>query len=155
MARKQREASPWDPAEGKSGYGKHEYHKIDPITVNPEDYARNLHGEEEHFGDVREYNCADNSQHPDNDMTLDWLSRIGTEFEVIDGPYKGKWKVTALPKVSVGVLWIICGDILVPAVDLGVVADETNKFRQVVVKLKAHGVVDREQRIRLTKQVSV
>jgi len=83
----------------KHGYGKHKYFTIDPDTINPEDYARSMRGEETHFGDVREYNSAENEKHPDNNVTLDDLSRIGTVIETEAKGFEGDWEVVALPEV--------------------------------------------------------
>ena len=61
-------------------YGKGDFRVIDPDLINPEDYARNLRGDEKHFGDVREYMVGDNRPHPDTNVKLDDLMMIGTTF---------------------------------------------------------------------------
>ena len=107
MARKDSKA--WDP--DTYGYGKHDYQHIDPGTVNPEDYAKNLRGEEEHFGDVREYNSAYNKKVEGNNVSLDDLSRMGTVIQTEAPKLTGKHlKVVDLPRVRSPHIWTVLED---------------------------------------------
>ncbi|GAG84264.1 unnamed protein product [marine sediment metagenome] len=125
---------PWDgPSEDQCGYGKHKYREIDPSTINPEDYARTFGGDEEFYGDVREYNSAYNEKHPENKVQLDWLCRVGTVFQVFDGDYVGKWMVADVPLVLDGEIFIVSKkvgedteQVHLKAVELGVVVDKAN-----------------------------
>lgn len=143
----------WEP-DKQSGYGNHEYRKIDPDTINPEDYARGLRGEEKYLGDVREYNTAGNSKHPDTNMDLYDLGLLGTRFktdaEGLQGP---EWEVVEFPRVKglliETVLRVHSSDgepIAVDTVRLGLVVGPDNLFRQVVTSLVKRGMIDREQR---------
>lgn len=152
----------WDPK--TQGYGKHDYQKIDPATINPEDYARNLRGEEAHFGDVREYNSASNVRHPKNTVTLDDLCRVGTVIETEAEGFEGRWMVVQMPVVHSpksyarlarvdevgepveGTLVEVC------TIDLGCAVDATNQFKQVRTVMIQRGRLDRTQRERLTKR---
>lgn len=153
----------WDP--NKMGFGKHDFRSIDPSTINPEDFARRLHGEETAFGDVRQYNSAYNEKHPLNDVDLDWLSRIGTEFETDAPGLEGVWRVSNLPVVHTPTVYIRCTRFVedgplsaneeereVSAVDLGCQQGADNLFKQIKTKLMGKGHVTREQRERLTKK---
>jgi hypothetical protein len=140
--------SAWDPA--TQGFGKHTYRQIDPAEINVADYAVNLRGDEAYRGEVREYITADNLKHPDNDATLDWLTRLGTEFSTNAEGYEGIWKVTYLPRVRSPHVFIVARrtdakvDVDIRADFLGVVADpETNLFPQVVTKLLKRGKISR------------
>lgn len=152
----------WDPS--RMGYGRHEYHHIDPSTINVDEFARNLRGEEQHFGDVRQYNSAYNEKHPENDLDLDWLGRTGTVFETEAPGWEGIWHVTNMPVVRTPI--VLCRAVRVPTadaepegeekeipcVDLGSAVDTDNKFRPVRSRLLKKGSVDRKQRLRLTKR---
>lgn len=152
----------WDP--NTMGFGKHDYRSIDPDTVNPDDYARNLRGEEEHFGDVREYNSAENEKHPENDTDLDNLGRVGTVFETEVEEFQGTWMVVQMPVVKAPGVWARCARVdedgepvegtqtEISTVELGCTVDERNYFKQVKTKLLKKGKVDKSQRERLTKK---
>lgn len=152
----------YDPS--TMGYGKHEFRAIDPNTINPDDYARNLRGEEAHFGDVREYNSAFNQKHPENDVNLDWLGRIGTTFETDAEGYEGVWTVVQMPIVKAPLTYARCARVddegepiegtqtVISCVALGCAVDEENFFKQVRSKLLSKGKVDKSQRERLTKR---
>lgn len=156
-------AREWDP--NTMGYGKHDFRHIDPSTINPSDFARNLRGEEQHFGDVRQYNSAYNEKHPENDLDLDWLGRVGTVFETEAEGYEGFWHVTNMPTVQAPDVFCRAVKVTdpeedpegreeqkIPCVALGVTADIDNKYRQVKSRLMKKGAVDRTQRVRLTKK---
>jgi len=146
------------------GYGKHDYRTIDPSTVNPEDYATNMRGEEEHLGDVREYNSAYNEKHPENDTELDWLGRVGTIFETAAAGLEGIWMVVQMPVVRAPEIWARCARINednepiegsqaeLSTTALGCTVDEKNEFKQIRTKLIKKGQVNRTQRERLTKK---
>lgn len=151
----------WDPE--TDGFGKHSYFHVDPETVNPEDYARNLRGEEQHFGDVREFNSADNEKHPDNDVTVDDLSRPGTVVEVDRGEgdeLTGEWEVVGLPTTHEGKIRAAMKKKNLPTVslryvdmvELGCVVDKENLFQQVATKLVSRPRLGKKQRERLTKK---
>lgn len=156
------EKKAWDP--NTNGYGKHDYRHIDPATINPDDYARSLRGEEEHFGDVREYNSAANNKHPENDCGLDWLGRIGTVFETDLPGHEGTWMVVKMPIIQSPKTFCRVARIdaegepleetltTISCIELGCAVDETNHFKQVQTKLIRKGKVDRTQRERLTKR---
>jgi hypothetical protein len=149
----------WDPS--TSGYGKHDYRHIDPETINPSDYARDLRGEEAHFGDVREYNSADNQKHPENSTTLDDLSRIGTVIETEADGFAGSWTVVQLPTVRAPKTFARLqrsdkpeGEVTeIDTADLGVTVTKENTFNQVKTTTTKRGKVDRTQRERLTRNV--
>jgi hypothetical protein len=146
------------------GFGKHDFHHIDPSTINVEDYAQNLRGEEQHFGEVRQYNSAFNEKHPENDTDLDWLGRLGTAFETDAEGHAGTWTVTNMPVVKNPTVFCratrtVDGNLegpeqVISCVDLGCAVDNTNQFKQVRTKLLQKGKVDRTQRERLTKKRS-
>ena len=94
MARKDQA---WNPDE--YGYGKHDYRHVDPNTINVEDFAVNLRGEQKHRGDVREENTAGNEMHPENGLDLDALSKVGTIFTTEAEQWPGVWKVVRMPAV--------------------------------------------------------
>jgi len=146
----------------KEGYGKHAYNEIDPDTINPADYARTFGGEEEFFGDVREYNSAYNEKHPENNVQLDWLCRVGTSFSTEAKGFNGEWRVVDVPIVLEGKIFIVCADdeileqggdyIRISAVDLGLVVDEKNYFLQVKTVLIEKGKVSKDTRKKLTQR---
>lgn len=153
----------WDP--DKMGYGKHDFHHIDPETINVNDFARNLRGEEQHFGDVRQYNSAYNEKHPENNLDLDWLGRVGTIFETEAPGFEGMWHVTNMPVVNSPLIYCRAvkistqdedpegkQEVQIPCVELGSVVDEENLYKQVKSVLIKKGAVDRTQRVRLTKK---
>lgn len=159
------------------GFGKHTYEAVDPDTINPADYATNLRGEEQHFGDIRQYNSAYNEKHVDNDVDLNWLGRIGTVFETKGEGIEGMYVVTSLPVVKAPT--VFCRvvkvtpvdrvdpenpkaqyefatedkeEILLSCTDLGVTVTAENLFLQVDTRLLKKGSVDKHQRARLTKK---
>jgi len=153
----------WDPA--TMGFNKHDYRSIDPDTINPNDYARNLRGEEQQFGDVRQYNSAYNEKIEGNDLDLDWLGRVGTVFETQASGFEGIWHVTNMPVVRAPQVYCRAvkvdtpdsppGDgeeVMISCIDLGIVANTDNKYEQVLSKILKRGSVTREQRVRLTKK---
>lgn len=155
----------WDPE--TMGYGKHEYRHIDPETINVEEWARDLRGEQQHHGDVREYNCAANEKHPENDAGLDWLSRPGTIFETDAPGYEGTWQVSNQPIVKSPVTycrakkaqlttWQTQDDWgpeqTISCIDLGCATDENNLFKQVRTKLIRKAEVNKHSREKLTKK---
>jgi hypothetical protein len=152
----------WDPE--TMGFNKHDYRSIDPDTVNPDDYAKNLRGEEQQFGDVRQYNSAYNQKHPENDLDLDWLGRVGTVFTTEASGFEGIWHVTNMPVVRAPQVYCRAvkvdtpesppsgEEVMISCTDLGIVADTDNLYPQVSSKLLKRGSVTREQRVRLTKK---
>jgi hypothetical protein len=149
----------WTP-DPNSGYGRHSYHHIDPSTVNPEDYARNLRGEEKHYGDVREYNTCYNEKHPDNTLDLYDLGLLLTRFTTEAPGYEGEWTVVDFPRVKAPGIWTRVrktgedgqpeGETLeIPIVALGIAANDKNEYEPIVSKLVKRGATDREQRMRL------
>lgn len=157
------EKKAWDS--DKMGYGKHEFHHIDPDTINVNDFARTFNGDENHFGDVRQYNSAYNEKHPDNDVDLDWLGRVGTIFTTEAEGFEGMWYVTNMPTVRAPHVYTRCvkieaeeddpegrDEVEISTRDLGCIANDENLYEQVVTKLVKKGSVTREQRIKLTKK---
>lgn len=159
----------WDPAH--MGYGKHAYHKIDPDTINPEDYARGLIGEQQHFGDVREYNTGDNEKHPET-CDIDALSRIGTIFNTNATGLEGDWLIADLPAVRLPEIFIVARHRTEPqlsvyaeekndkdwakaqelsAADLGVKTCQDNLWKHVRTVVVQKGLLGKEQRERLTR----
>lgn len=143
---------PFDPE--TMGFGKHTYQHFDPEETNVMDFATNMRGEEQHYGDVRQYNSGSNEKHPENDATLDWLSRLETVFETDAPECKGTWKVTDLPIVKAPEVFIrvtpcsedgtLQGDeIILSTTTLGVCVDEKNFYPQVVTKILTKGKVAR------------
>jgi len=155
-----RKRIPFDPE--TMGYGKHAYQHLDLDTVNVEDYAADLRGEEEHLGDVREYNSADNAKHSENNVTLDWLSRVGTIFETEAPEHIGRWKVVNMSVVHAPQMWARCiqvdednetmsGEVkLLSAVALGCCVDEDNCFMQVRTTMIKKARVDKNTMAALT-----
>lgn len=154
--------SSWDP--DTMGFNKHDYRHLDPTTVNVDDYAKDLREGQTNFGDVREYNSAFNTKHPENDLELDWLGRIGTIFETEAEGYEGRWMVVQMPVVHSPALFARAARIdendepidgtlkEIPFLALGCAVDKTNHFPQIKSHLVARGKVDRKQRERLTKR---
>lgn len=158
----------WDPE--TMGFGKHEYRHLDPETVNVEDFAKDMRGEQQHFGDVREYNTGANSKHPENDVGLDWLGRPGTIFETDAPGYEGTWRVEMMPVVKSPVTYCRAIRIersdhadgftdpeeakleTISCIDLGCAVDETNHYKQVRTKLLRKAEVNKHSRAKLTKQ---
>jgi len=158
----------WDP---NSGFGNHKYRKIDPSTVNPEDYAHTMKGDEKFYGDIREYNTGANEKHPETNVDLYDAGLIGTVFETDSPGYEGIWKVVGLFTVHAPKVWIKCARVAlvtragvdgweeqesmkeIAAEDLGLVVDDTNHFKQVQTKLLHRGIIDREQRRRVATGV--
>lgn len=146
------------------GFGKHTYAKIDPATINPEDYAQSMRGEQTVLGDVREYNSAHNEKHPETDLRLEDLARIGTVFETDYPGHEGTYIVAAMPKVISPMSWAIVnksdkdGNVIdsmpieLRSDLLGLAVDENNLFPQTRSAILKKGVVGREQRERLTKR---
>ena len=95
MAKDNRTA--WDG--DNMGYGKHSFQHVDPDAINPEEYAQSMRGEVQHLGDVREYNSAFNEKHPDNDMRLEDVARIGTVFKTDAPGFEGTWIISLMPSV--------------------------------------------------------
>lgn len=154
---------PWDAE--KHGYGKHEFHHIDPDTINVNEFARSFNGDEKHFGDVRQYNSAYNEKHPDNNVDLDWLGRVGTIFTTEAKGFEGMWHVTNMPTVRAPHVYCRAvkvkdekddtegkKEVEIPTRSLGCIADDDNLYEQVVTKLVRKGSVTRQQRIKLTKK---
>jgi len=154
-------------ATGRAGYGhgKHDYRAIDPSTINVDDYATSLRGEEEHFGDVREYNSAFNAKHPENDTTLDALGRIGTILETEAPGLEGKWIVSDMPVVRAPITYarlsriegenndVVAGsEQVISCVDLGCAVDPENYFPQVRTKVLVKVRAGKDGRNRLTKK---
>jgi len=153
----------WD---AESGYGKHAYRKIDPSTVNPEDYAHSLRGDEKFYGDIRERNTGANEKHPETTVDLYDLGLIGTVFNTDAPGYEGLWIVTDLFVVHAPQVWCRAARVVaeahegqegwaqvepakeISATDLGVTVDEKNLFKQVRTTLVHRGMIDRNQRVR-------
>jgi len=138
MPKDQRKA--WDA--DKMGYGKHTYTHVDPDAINVEDFAVDLRGEQQHRGDVREENTAYNEREPDNKVTLDLLSKIGTVFSTGAQGLSGRWKVTGMPVVhspevfcratQIGEDGVLLGEEQeLSCTELGCAVDRDNKFKQV------------------------
>lgn len=149
----------------KHGYGKHEFHHIDPDTINVNDFARTFNGDENHFGDVRQYNSAYNEKHPENDVDLDCFGRVGTIFATEAVGFEGMWHVTNMPTVRAPHVFTRAvkidaaeddpegrEEIEISTRDLGCIANDANEYEQVITKLIKKGSVTREQRIKLTKK---
>jgi len=142
----------WDPEH--SGYGKHAYREIDPSTINPADYAVDMRGEQEHKGEIREYDISLNKKHPENNMNLEWLCRVGTSFE-LDGK---QYQVTDVPvmrdnRITIRVtLSPTREQSEISAYDLGVVVGPDDMYKQVKCVLIQKGRVDKQTRIALTKR---
>jgi len=129
------------------GYGKHSYRHLDPDTINVEDFARDLRGEQQHTGDVREETTAYNEQSSENSISLDMLSKIGTIFETEAPGLEGTYVVVAMPVVRSPEVFtrvsraIDVGNRTWPeresevlelsCVELGCAVDVGNKFRQI------------------------
>lgn len=137
-----------------SGYGKHAYREIDPTTVNPADYAVNLWGEQEHKGEIREYDVSLNKKHPQNDISLEWLCRVGTIFKFEHKQYT----VTDVPVMREQRIFIRATrsptkeQVELSAYDLGVVVGPDSKYKQVKCQLSKRGRVDKTTRMMLTKR---
>lgn len=153
----------WDSE--KMGFDKHDYHHIDPSTINVDEFARSLRGEETHFGDIRQYNSGYNEKHEENDLDLDWLSRVGTVFTTEAKGYEGLWKVSNMPIVHAPHIYCravkvedakdsIEGkeEVEISCTSLGCSVNPENLYEQVRSKLVKKGSVAREQRERLTKR---
>lgn len=149
----------WDP--DKMGFGKHDYHSIDPDEINPDDYARNLRGDEAHFGDIRQYNSAENEKHPENTIELDMLGRPDTIFYTEAKGYEGNWIITRMPVVRSPITYCRASrcteegevqgeETLISCVDLGCAVDETNNFHQVLTRLVRKAKVNKATRKKLT-----
>lgn len=139
----------WDP--DNHGYGKHDYQHIDPDTINAADFAKSLRGEEQHFGDVRQYNSGYNEKSPENRLDLDWLSRVGTIFTTQAPGFEGLWYVTNMPVVRSPNTFIRAvkvetkdsepegGEVELSCVAMGVVVNEKNLYEQVAGEIVAKG----------------
>jgi hypothetical protein len=160
---KEQERRAWDP--DNMGFNKHSYRHIDPETINVEDFATNLRGEEQHFGDVRQYNSAYNEKHPENDVDLDDLHRVGSVFETEATGFEGIWHVTNLPIVRSPEVFCRAvklnkpedlpegkEEVTIPCVELGCSVNRDNLFVLVRTKLLKRGNVSRTQRVKLTKK---
>lgn len=159
----------WDPS--SMGYGKHAYRRLDPLTVNPQDFATGLRGEEQYFGDVREYEVAFNQKNPESTFSLDWAGRIGTVFSTNVEPYAGIWMVVDMPLVKSPTVFVRAsrvekfnpeeceknlkgrgpvlpgGEIVaMSAVDLGLMVDEKNFYREACTKMLYRGILSRDQK---------
>lgn len=154
--------TPWDP--NTMGYGRHPFRHIDPTTINPEDYAQGLRGEEKHMGDVREYNTAYNEKHPETNMDLYDLGLMGTRFTTTAEGMEGvEWEVVEFPHVNGTSIttkvrpMVEGGEMelrVVDTVSIGLVVNDKNLFEQVVTKITKRGMIDREQRKALSSGVS-
>lgn len=156
MARKKTDSS-WEIDPNAMGYGKHPYRSIDPTTINPEDYARDFRGDQQHMGDVREYNCSRNEKHPENKVSFDWLCRVGTTFETDAPGWLGKWRVAEVPTTKGRRIFVRCerldaaGEVgVIPADELGIVEDADHMFKQVKCLMIDRGKVARETRKEVT-----
>jgi hypothetical protein len=137
--------------------------RVDPDAVNPEEYAHNLRGDQQHFGDVREYNSALNERHPETTMVLEDVARMGTIFETDAIDYQGLWMIVEMPRVESPYSYARVsrvddnkepiGDVQDIRTDLlGLAVNRQNLFEQVKTVIKHKGQVGREQRERLTKR---
>jgi len=151
-------AERYQPKTPLKGIDDVEFRTIDPETVNQESYAVSLRDEEDKFGVIREYNSANNSQHAENDLTLDDLSRIGTIFHTAAEEYQGEWEVIGLPRVEDGVVSAVVKDeeghdYEISCIKLGIQQHpSSNLFEEVRTCIVSRGAVNREQRERLTKR---
>jgi len=148
----------WDPE--TMGYGKHSYTIVDPDSINVEDFAIDMRGDEQHRGDVREENTAYNERQEGNTITLDLLSKIGTVFRTEAPGIEGTYMVAAMPvvrspEVFCRVKRAILDDIdaeeameseafeeefiELSCVELGCAVDVGNKFRQIKGEILAKG----------------
>jgi len=151
------EYTAWDP--GTMGYGHHEYQEIDPDTINLEDYATRFEGEQQHTGEVREYNSADNEQYPENDVDFLWMTRKGTIIRTEAAGLEGEWMVADMPTVKnrkdIYVSLVRVGQEGPPenvlASRLGIVVNRKNLFEQVKTVMVTKAKVGRKDRIRLTQ----
>jgi hypothetical protein len=146
------------------GFNKHSYQKIDPATINPDDYAQNMRGEQQHLGDVREYNSAHNERNPETDVRLEDMARPGTVFYTDLEGYEGHWMVAKMPRIRSPKSWAVVqkadaeGNVLdedlveLRTDDLGLAVDDENLFKQTLTKITKKGQIGREQREMLTKR---
>lgn len=95
----------WDVDISSIGYGKHAYRKIDPDTINPEEYAVSLRGDQMFKGEVREYNSANNLK-PEGNADIDDLMVIGSIFKTEAPEWEGTWIVTDIPRVRTPRIYI-------------------------------------------------
>lgn len=156
-----RSRAAWDP--DSYGYGKHEYHRIDPELINPEEYAQSMRGDQEHKGEVREYNTAFNSKHPENDVGLDWLGRPGTIIVTEAPGLEGTWKVTSMPVRRDGMTFSLMTPVdsnenptaqeeEISVIALGCAANKENLYEQVKTSLVKKVVLGNKYREELTKR---
>lgn len=156
----------WDPE--IMGFNKHDYRHLDPATVNVEEYAKDLRGEQNHFGDIREYDCASNKKHPENDASLDWLGRPGTVFETDALGFEGQWMVSNQPVVHspetfcrarsvIGkddegneVVDLKGSEMTISCVSLGCAVNKENEYQPVRTKILRKARVDKSSRTALT-----
>lgn len=147
------------------GYDNTDFHHIDPDTVNMADFARQLEGEELFFGDVRQYNSGYNDKHPENNVDLDWLGRVGTVFSTNAPGFEGIWHVSNLPAVRAPIVFCRAvklenaddspeglEEIEISCAALGCAVNEDNLYEQIETKIVKRGRVDKKQRARLTKR---
>jgi len=146
------------------GFGKHTYQHLDPSNTNTEEWAKDLRGEQQHHGDVREYNTAGNEKHPENNVTLDDLSRPGTVFATLaEGLQDHGWLVTNFPIVrspatycrakpvdfqeeSHEQLKVIGPEREIALTDLGCAVGADNLFKQVKTTIVVKARVGKTQR---------
>jgi len=146
----------WDPE--TMGYGKHSYTIVDPDSINVEDFAIDMRGDEQHRGDVREENTAYNERPKNNTITLDLLSKIGTVFKTKVPECPGVWMVTSMPAIRTPEVFVRATRVKsfdkenkefeldpdseeqeLSCVELGCAVDVENKFRQVEGEILAKG----------------
>jgi hypothetical protein len=133
------------------GYGKHEYHNIDPSTINCADFAKVLNDEEVFFGDVRQYNTAYNEKNKNNTVDLDWLNRRDTIFSTNAEGLEGRYRVVESLLSREGTIEcrcvkVDCSDseqevLSLNCVALGCVADSYNLYKDVETSLIEKGIV--------------
>jgi hypothetical protein len=141
------------------GYGRHGYKHLDVSAINPADYATSMRGEEEHLGDVRQYNAAYNEPNEKMDVSIDWLCRVGTIIRTQATEWKGEWVVRGIPNLKDGVVHAVLSrtlesdDILeISCAELGITAGTDNLYLDVETILVSKGVVGRDTREAMTVQ---
>jgi len=161
--RKAATKSAWTPDEAQQygAYGTGEYERIDPTTIHPEDFMESalseLKGDEKHKGEVREYLVGDNLPHPETDMKLDWLARIGTVFNTDLEGLEGEWVVVRMPVIRESEVFtraarrddekkVVESTMeVISAIGLGLQVGKDHNYQQTKSTLVERGVIDRCQ----------
>lgn len=118
----------YDPS--KVGFGRHDYHFIDPdaidLNIGPGEGQMNF-----------EDKYALNFKSPENELTLQILCTLGAQFETSAEGFEGIYEVEGLPKIIDGSPFaqlkkVSTGEsLLISLVTLGVVADSVYMYKDV------------------------